>query len=85
MAAIQQTIAANKSLLKGIEPFSYFLNRNLSFIGKKAVSPSDCCITRNHLIKALLTIHGKLLEERKGNDLSRKFRSYIIRSILLTL
>jgi ATP-dependent Zn protease len=50
MAAIQQAIANNKSQLKGKQP----------------VTPSECCITRTHAIKALLTIHGKLIDERKA-------------------
>jgi ATP-dependent Zn protease len=50
MAAIQQAIANNKSQLKGNQP----------------VTPSECCISRTHAIKALLTIHGKLVEERKA-------------------
>jgi ATP-dependent Zn protease len=50
MASIQQAIATNKAQQKA----------------KMPVNPSECCITRNHAIKALLTIHGKLLEERKA-------------------
>jgi len=44
MASIQQAIATNKAQQKA----------------KMPVNPSECCITRNHAIKALLTIHGKL-------------------------
>jgi len=50
MASIQQAIATNKAQQKAKSP----------------VNPKECCITRNHAIKALLTIHGKLAEERKA-------------------
>jgi len=50
MAGIQQAIATNKSQQKGNQP----------------ITQNDCYVTKNHTIKALLTIHAKLVEERKS-------------------
>lgn len=49
MTAIQETIARRKKKDARMGP----------------VLPSECNLSRNHVLKALLNLHEKLLEERK--------------------